>query len=183
MKRNKKNIYAFTLLAGLLFNTTASADFYAGAGFGGSFNDGSATKNRITGEYKNSTAFSLFGGYELPLPLFDIRGEVEYQRIRPQLKDGRTKQLDGMFLNAYGTIPLIPLIDPYVGMGLGRIRYDHTNSFAFQTILGAEYELPFAPMTVGGEYRYLKVNETTGKVQSPSKYHTNILMLKLRYLF
>jgi opacity protein-like surface antigen len=179
----KKNIYIIALLTGLFLGSPASADFYAGIGLGGSFNDGSASKGHVTSEYKNSTAFSLSGGYELPLPLFDIRGEVEYQRVRPELKDGRTKQLDGLFFNAYGTIPLIPLIDPYVGLGLGRVRYDHTNSFAFQGILGAEYELPFAPITVGGEYRYLKINETTGKAQALSKFHTNILMFKLRYLF
>jgi opacity protein-like surface antigen len=179
----KKNLYPLILLATLGFALNASADFYAGLGIGGSFNDGSAIKNNIKTEYKNSTFYSLYGGYELPLPLFDIRGELEYQRIRPELKDGRTKQLDGLFANAYGTIPLIPLIDPYVGLGLGRVRYDHSNSFAFQYMLGADYELPFAPVTIGGEYRYLKVNETTGKANVSSKYHTNILMLKARYLF
>ncbi len=179
----KKNLYSLIVLATLGISLNASADFYAGLGIGGSFNDGSAIKNNIKTEYKNSTFYSLYGGYELPLPLFDIRGELEYQRIRPELKDGRTKQLDGLFANAYGTIPLIPLIDPYVGLGLGRVRYDHSNSFAFQFMLGADYELPFAPVTIGGEYRYLKVNETTGKSNATSKYHTNILMLKARYLF
>lgn len=172
------------LLAGIcLMAGAASADFYAGGGLGAGFNGGSAFNGGVKSEYKNSAVYSIAGGYELPLPLFDVRGEAEFLRTRPELKDGRTKKLDGVFLNAYGTIPLIPLIDPYVGLGLGRVRYDHTNSFAVQGMLGAEYELPFAPMTVGGEYRYLKVNETTGKVNAPSKYHTNILMFKVRYLF
>lgn len=179
----KKNLYSLILLATLGFTLNASADFYAGIGIGGSFNDGSATRNNFKTEYKNSTSYSMFGGYELPLPLLDIRGELEYQRIRAPLKDNRTKQLDGLFANAYGTIPLIPLIDPYVGLGLGRVRYDHTNSFATQYMLGADYELPFAPVTIGGEYRYLKINETTGKAKKASKFHTNILMLKARYLF
>ena len=179
----KKLYFLFLLTTTFGISTTSSADFYAGIGFGGSFNDGSYVKNEVKGEYKNSPFYSLYGGYELPLPLFDIRGEVEYQRIRPEFKDGRTKQLDGMFLNTYGTIPLIPLIDPYVGLGLGRVRYDHSNSFAVQGMLGAEYELPFAPITFGGEYRYLKINEITGKSQKTSKFHTNILMLKARYLF
>lgn len=172
------------LLAGIcLMAGTVQADFYVSGGLGAGFNDGSAFNGGIKSEYKNSAVYSISGGYELPLPLFDIRGEAEFLRSKPELKDGRTKKIDGLFLNAYGTIPLIPLIDPYVGLGLGRVRYDHTNSFAVQGMLGAEYELPFAPMTVGGEYRYLKVNETTGKVNAPSKYHTNILMLKVRYLF
>ena len=171
------------LATGLFLGSVAQADFYAGAGLGASFNGGRSSNGDHNIKYKNSTLWSLAGGYETPLPLFDVRGEVEYLRTRPEVKDGRTKQLDGLFLNAYADVPLIPLIDPYVGMGVGRVRYDHSNSFAWQGMLGAEYELPFAPIGIAGEYRYLKVNETTGKWDKRSKYHTNILMLKARYLF
>lgn len=179
----KKHLFMLALLGAFTVSMSVSADFYAGVGFGGSFNGGSTYKNGIRSKFKNSAMYSLSGGYELPLPLFDVRGEAEYVRIRPEVKDTRTKQLDGLFLNAIGTIPLVPVIDPYVGLGIGRVRFDHANSFAVQGMMGAEYELPFWPMTVGGEYRYLKINETTGKAHSPSKFHTNILMLKVRYLF
>ena len=180
----KKHLFLLALVAGLACSLSAHADFYAGAGFGVSFNEGSSTKKAARSEYKDSTIYSLAGGYQFPLPLFDIRTEVEYLRLRPELKDGRTKQLDGAFLNAYGFIPLTPLIDPYVGLGVGRVRFDHANSFAVQGMLGAEYSLPFYPdLSVGAEYRYLKINETTGKTNAPSKFHTNILMLKFRYMF
>ena len=179
----KKHLKFLTLFTCLLCSATVHAEFYAGLGIGSSFNDGSAYKKTIKSEFKNSPIYSLSGGYTLPLPLLDIRGEAEYLRIRPEVKDGRTKQLDGLFLNAYGVIPFVPVIDPYVGFGLGRVRFDHANSYATQWMLGAEYELPFWPMTIGGEYRYLKVNEITGKANAHSKYHTNILMLKARYLF
>jgi len=180
----KKHLFLLALIVGLASSLSARADFYAGVGFGMGFNDGSSTKAGVRSEYKDSPVYSLAGGYQWPLPLLDIRGEVEYLHLRPDLKDGRTKQLDGAFVNAYGTIPLVPFIDPYVGLGIGRVRYDHDNAFAIQGMLGAEYSLPFLPdLSVGAEYRYLKVNETTGKARAPSKFHTNILMLKARYMF
>ena len=179
----KKHILFGLFTAGLLFSGLAQADFYAGAGIGASFNGGSSSNSEHAVKFKNSTLWSLTGGYETPLPLFDIRGEVEYLRTRARVKDYRTKQLDGLFVNGYADIPLIPIIDPYVGLGIGFTRFDHTNSFALQGMLGAEYELPFAPVAISGEYRYLKINETTGKANRPSKYHTNVLMLKARYLF
>ncbi len=179
----KKYVYAFIITALLSTALPTSADFYAGAGLGGSFNGGSATTDGIRSAYKNTPAYSVFGGYELPLPILDIRGEVEYLHAKPNVKYGRSRKLDGLMLNAYGVIPFVPLIDPYVGLGIGKVRFDHTNSFAVQGMIGAEYELPIAPITVGAEYRYFKVNETTGKIHSPSKYHTNILMMKLKYLF
>ena len=181
-----KKYQIISALAGVFLGIgLAQADYYISGGFGEAFNGGSS-RNSITGMkkgYKDSNIYSLAGGYELPLPLLDVRGEVEYLRTRPEVKDGRTKQLDGLFLNAYGDIPLIPVVDPYVGLGVGRVRYDHSNAFAFQGMLGVEYELPFAPVTVGGEYRYLKINEDTGKARAGSKYHANVLMLKLRYAF
>ena len=92
--------------------------------------------------------------------------------------------------SGFRQVPLLLLadvfrhVDPDVGVGIGRVRYDHANSFAVQGILGVEYSLPFLPdLSVGGEYRYLKINETTGKTTAPSKFHTNVLMLKARYMF
>jgi len=179
----KKHILYTLLSAGLLISGIAHSEFYAGAGFGASFNGGSSYNGPHAVKYKNSKIWSLVGGYEAPLPAFDIRGEAEYLHTRPEVKDGRTKQLDALFLNGYADIPLIPVVDPYVGLGIGFGRFDHDNSFAMQGMLGVDYELPFAPMTLSGEYRYLKMNETTGKGDRESKYHTNILMFKARYLF
>lgn len=179
----KKYVLIALLLGVLGFSRSASADFYAGVGLGGSFNDGSVQTNTVKSDFKNSPMYSVFGGYELPLPLLDIRGEIEYLHSRPEVKEGRDRKLDALMVNAIGVIPFVPVIDPYVGIGLGRARFDHTNSFAVQGILGAEYEIPVLPITVGGEYRYFKINESTGKFHSPSKYHTNVLMLKLKYLF
>ena len=180
----KKFMALAVLAAGLTVAGATHADFYTAGGIGAAFNGGNSyNKAGMKSAFDNSMALSLAGGYELPLPLFDIRAEAELIHNRPKLKSHQTKKLDGIMLNAYGTIPLIPLIDPYVGLGIGRVRFDHSNAFAVQGILGAEYELTFAPMTVGAEYRHLKTNGKTGAKDAPSKYHADILMLKVRYLF
>ena len=177
----KKQLFA--LMLGLTLSSAAMADFYAGAGFGMGFNGGKSYQMDVKSRYKDAPIYSLAGGYQLPLPAFDVRGELEYLRLRPEVRDGRTKQLDGLFVNAYGFIP-VPLVDPYVGLGIGRVRFDHSNAFAVQGMLGTEYALPFLPdMSLGAEYRYMKTNGTTGKVTAKSEFHTHVLMFKVRYMF
>ena len=162
---------------------TAQADFYVGAGYGLSINQGSVREAGIKSSYKDSAAYSLSGGVVMPLPLFDLRTEVEYFRTRPETKSVGTKQLDALFVSATGVIPLVPVIDPYVGIGLGYARYDHNNTTAWQGLLGVEYAFESNPFVVGAEYRFLRLTENGGKQGTSSKYYTHGLMLKLKYTF
>lgn len=167
----------------LLATTNAKAGIYGSIGAGISLNDGSAVHDSVMSDYKNTPVYAFALGYELPFPLLDARGEVEYLRIRPNAKYGSDSKIDAAFINGYADIPLIPIVDPYVGIGIGYARFDHTNTPALQGMAGLEYEIPVLPLTIGAEYRYMKVNETGGKWDSPSKFHTNIFMLKARYSF
>lgn len=179
-----KKLFLSTLLAlGLTTATTAFAQYYGQLGLGASLNDGSVQTPDGRTTYKHTPAYSIAGGYELPLALTNIRMEGEYLRIRPNAKYGSDSKFDALMANGYVEIPLIPVIDPYVGLGIGMVRFDHNNSIALQGMMGVEYELPVIPVTIGAEYRYLKVNETGGKWESVSKFHTNIFMLKARYSF
>lgn len=180
----KKSIWAVSAAILVGMAATVKADFYAGAGFGMSFNNGSIDEARgFRDSYKDTPAYALYGGYELPLPLLDIRGEVEYLRIKPKAKHGNSRTMDAAMARAVAVVPFVPLVDPYVGLGLGYARYDHANIALQEMTAGVEYELPVAPITIGAEYRYLKSNEKAGKWYSESKFHTNILMLKAKYLF
>ena len=179
----KKLIYSSLIAAALGWSIPSQADFYAGLGLGASFNDGSVKTNNVKSSYKYTPVYSISGGYELPLPILDIRGEAEILYMKPKVKTGRDRKLQSVMFNGIAVIPFVPFIDPYVGAGFGYARYDHTNAIAVQGMLGVEYELPIAPMTIGAEYRYYKINEGTGKTNSESKFHTNILMLKAKYLF
>lgn len=173
------------LSVGLAFlgSLTAHADIYGSAGIGVSLNDGSVTRQQIETAYENSPVYSLAVGYELPIPIIDIRGEIEYLHVQPSVKQGADIRFDGAFANAYVDIPLVPIVDPYIGGGIGYARFDHKNTTALQGMVGIEYEVPIIPFAIGGEYRYMKVNETGGKWDSPSKFHSNIFMIKGRYTF
>lgn len=177
----KKLLY--TMLLASCLPLSAHADFYVGAGYGLSINEGSVVKNGIKTKYKDSAAYSLNGGIVMPLPLFDLRTEAEYLRTRPETKSFGTKQLDALILNATGVIPLVPFIDPYVGLGVGIGRYDHTNTTLWQALMGVEYAFETNPFVIGAEYRFLKLTEDCGKRNDSGKYHTHGLMLKLKYTF
>lgn len=179
----KKTTFLSIFLGLTFFSGVAHASFYGGIGAGVSLNDGSVITPTDSESYKNTPIYTLAAGHELPLPILDIRGEAEYVRIRPKVKNEADSKLDAAFLNGYADIPLVPIVDPYVGAGIGYARFDHTNSVALQGMAGVEYEVPFLPIAFGAEYRYLKVNETGGKWDSSSKFHTNILMMKARYAF
>lgn len=170
-------------LCTLFICNAAQAEFYVGAGYGLSINQGSVKELNKKTSYKDSNALSVSGGVALPLPLLDIRGEVEYFRTRPETKDFGTKHLDAVMANATGVIPLIPFIDPYVGVGMGYARYDHNNTTAWQALAGVEYNFLTLPFIVGAEYRFLKLTEKGGKKDVSSKYYTHGVMLKLKYTF
>jgi len=167
----------------ILGASAAQADFYAGVGYGVGFNGGSAYLDGKRGSYQESSVYGLEGGYILPLPLFDVRGEVEYVRSRPDVKQQHARRLDLMMGNISAVIPFVPLVDPYVGLGVGYGRYDHKNTSAWQSQIGVEYNFLTAPFVIGGEYRYLKLTDSCGKHDNKSKYHSNMLMLKVKYLF
>ncbi|MBQ9737625.1 MAG: porin family protein [Clostridia bacterium] len=179
----KSYLLASLLTLGLI-SSTAHADFYGSFGLGAAFNNGSVTTKDLRSSYDDSAAYSLAVGYQLPLLLTDVRVEGEYLRIHPDIKDGGHSNMDALMVNAYANLPLIPVIDPYVGLGLGYARFEHENTPAMQFMLGADYELPITlPITIGAEYRYFKVNEHGGNRGETAKFNTHALMLKARYHF
>lgn len=178
----KKLLYG-SLVALCMVATSASADFYVGAGYGGAFNSGSVREHGVSSAYKDTPIYSLSGGIIMPIPLFDFRAEAEYLHIRPNTEKLGKKQLDAVMLNASAVIPFIPLIDPYVGFGIGYGRYDYTNTSAWQYLMGLEYSFETIPFVIGAEYRYFKLTDDCGKHSDKSKYHNNALMLKLKFVF
>lgn len=178
-----KKLLLASLFSLSLLSSQSHAGLYTSFGLGASFNDGSKLNQNFKSSLEDSPSYSLAVGYELPLLLTDIRVEGEYLRIRPDLKAGGSVNMNALMVNGYANIPLTPIIDPYVGLGLGMTRFEHENSPAYQMMLGVEYELPFMPVTIGGEYRYFKVTEKGGGKNETTKMHSNILMLKLRYEF
>ena len=167
----------------LFASTQSVADFYVGGAAGWAINDGSIRKNDTRSKYRDSTMYTLSGGVVFPLPLLDIRAEAEYIHNRPKTSSVGKKQLDALMGNVSGVIPLIPFVDPYVGLGLGYAHYDHNYTTAFQAMAGIEYAIPTTPITLGAEYRYMKLTESCGNKNNYSRYHNNALLLKVKYTF
>lgn len=178
-----KSSFLALITAFCLSSVSAHAGLYTSFGLGASFNDGAMTKDEIRSSYDNSPAYSFAVGYKLPLLLTDVRAEGEYLRMRPDTSYHGASSVDAFMMNGYANVPLVPFIDPYVGLGLGMSRFQHETAPAYQAMLGADYELPFMPATVSAEYRYFRITEDGGSRGEDAKLHSNILMLKFRYEF
>ena len=117
-------------------------------------------------------------GYQVDF-LFKPRAEIEYLYTRAHY-DGHKADMNSVLVNGYLTIPFIPLLDPYVGAGIGHARLNHDDSTMAQGIIGLEYDFTLFPLAVGAEYRYLKLFSET---HASKKFDDNIFLIKARYSF
>ena len=186
-----KKLFLTCLTAGLLACGGATAEYYAGVGYGASWNGGHAWTNGIKSDYDTfSGMWSLFAGTVLPTNWVDFRAEAELLRLDLKPDIGKTRKFRALMGNVTAVIPNTGWwAEPYVGLGMGYARWDHNNALATQVIGGFEktFELPDwannAAMAVDLEYRHLWVNKDGGKRLDVSKMNSDTLMLKLKYLF
>ena len=173
------------LAAGLILTGTAGAEYYAGAGYGISWNGGHAWTNGVKYNYKPfSKILSLFGGTVIPTEYLDLRAEGELIRLKAHPDTGKTRKLDTLMANLIGVIPNVDLpVQPYVGVGLGYGRWDHKFTVTKQFIAGVEYDLDQYPVGFALEYKHLSPNKTGGKGNHISKINSDTIMLKAKYLF
>ena len=86
--------------------------------------------------------------------------------------------------NGYVDIPFIlPLLTPYVGVGLGYGRFENDNVMPMQLMLGMDAEIFVIPVVGSLEYRYLQTNRSAKSANERNKFYSHILMAKLRYEF
>ena len=173
------------LAAGLILSGTAGAEYYAGAGYGVSWNGGHAWTNGAKEDYETFSDFwSVFGGTVIPTEYLDLRAEGEFVRLRPEPDHGKARRLDALMANLIGVIPNVDLpVQPYVGLGLGYGRWSHKNTVVKQFIAGVEYDLDQYPVGLALEYKHLSPNETGGSGANRAKINSDTLMLKVKYLF
>ncbi len=188
---NKKIVLA-SLVVSALFGASLKADaFYIGAGVGSS-------KTKVNVDEKISmngkTAFSVYSGLEIPLPLIPIRAEVEYLQLDSD-KDGFDAKTYGVGANAYVGLPLLPIIKPYVGMGLGYMKQELKDegdkaksdwTVVPQYMLGLDVSLPLIPIAGGVEYRYLDTkfkgfSDDDGDFNAKSKIHTFLVKARVKF--
>ena len=173
-----KKLLSLSVAALVLASTNANA-FYIGAGAGSS-------KVKSEGATLDGKAsFVVSTGMSIPLPLIPIRGEVELMNL--EAKEDNTKgKIYGAAANAYIGLPLLPIIKPYIGMGLSYTQLKISGSgisdksdwkVAPQYMLGLDLSLPLIPVAGGVEYRYMDTKYDDTKVKS----HT--VMVKGRFTF
>ena len=173
------------LVAGLILAGTAGAEYYAGAGYGMSWNGGHAWTSGKKYDYETfSRMLSLFGGTVIPTEWLDLRAEGEFIHLNAKPDVGKSRQLDTMMANLIGIIPNVDLpVQPYVGLGLGYGRWDHRYTVTKQFIAGMEYDLDQYPVGFALEYKHLSPNETGGRGDHIAKINSDTIMLKAKYLF
>ena len=173
------------LTASLLISGTVSAEYYAGAGYGFSWNGGHAWTDGRKSDYETfSGIFSAFMGTVIPTEWLDLKAEAEFLRLSAEPDFGRTRKFQVLMGNLVGVIPNVDLpVKPYVGLGLGYARWDHNNTVAYQVLGGVEYELDQYPVGFALEYKHLWPNENGGKTTTKSRINSDTIMLKVKYLF
>ena len=173
------------LVASLVFAGTAGAEYYAGAGYGISWNGGHAWTNGVKYDYETfSNLWSLFGGAVIPTEYLDLRAEGEFVHLKAEPDVGKSRKLDAVMANLIGVIPNVDWpVQPYVGLGLGYGRFDHKNMVVQQLIAGVEYTLDEYPVGFALEYKHIRPNETGGHGNNRSKINSDAIMLKAKYSF
>ena len=173
-----KKVLSLSVAALLLASANANA-FYIGAGVGSS-------KAKVNGiNLDSDAAYSISTGMSIPLPLIPIRGEVELFNLKSG-HDDMTGKIYGAAANAYVGLPLLPIVKPYLGMGLAYTQLKGETPVASdktdwkvtpQYMIGLDLSLPLIPVAGGIEYRYMdtKFDDIKTKVQT--------VMIKGRFNF
>lgn len=199
---NTKIISTGLILSSLILMAPKADAYYIGASVGSS-------KTKVSVEDKinmqSKTAFTVSTGMEIPLPLIPIRAEVEYLQLNSD-KDGADLKTYGVGANAYVGLPLLPIIKPYVGMGLGYLKQDLKMPVDFdgddiyeskvktksdwtvvpQYMIGLDVSLPIIPVAGGVEYRYIDskfkgFNDTEEDFNAKSKIHTFLMKARIKF--
>ncbi len=146
-------------------------------------------------------SYTFSAGFHWGSLLSPLHTEIEYLRLKSQKNDwGRTKN-EGVALNTFVDLPLLPIIQPYVGFGFVYMReqikqdfigvwssYDKIDTwyksdwrFVPQYMLGFDVDLPTVPVAGSIEYRYIDNSFSFEGIPLDSKI--NMFFLKMRIKF
>ena len=182
-----KKLFLTILLSSILTlpKTAKAISFYTGIGFG----DSKGNIQRKNLKEKHALTFAI--GSSFSVPLFPIRVEAEYLDFNSK-KDIYKTNLSGGGINTYVNLPLLPILVPYVGLGISYLKEKNnitnlditkksSGKIVPQYILGFDLDLPTVIIAGDIEYRYITTNFEFDNTKSDSKYH--IFMFKARVKF
>lgn len=182
----KKIIFITTLLYIVIFSSKSNAvSFYSGIGLGKS----KAKIDDTNIDDKHSFTFSL--GSSFDIPLFPIRIEGEYLNFNSKndLYDIKTY---GSGINTYINLPLLPILVPYIGLGLSYLKEKNNHNeqnitkksdskIVPQYMIGLDLDLPTVIFAGSMEYRYINTDFEFADSSNNSKYHIFLLKLRLKF--
>ncbi|MCL2438902.1 MAG: outer membrane beta-barrel protein [Alphaproteobacteria bacterium] len=148
----KNYLFAFALVF-------AAADASAfGKYIGGSGGTSRASLHDDTDRYDmgKGGAWSMYAGIDLPIPVVPIRAELEYAQYN---FDDRA-QTWGIGVNALVGLPLLPILKPYIGMGIAsyQVRGVSGSHENLSYMAGLDLNIPMFPIAGGVELRYIPLD-------------------------
>ncbi len=190
-----KKLLSMALFSVLSLSSVGAEAFYVGMGLGSSSVDprnlgGGPNARKHEGKF----SYTVSAGMELPVPLIPIRAEVEYLNFKSSIQADAKTRINGFAANVYVGLPLIPVVKPYVGFGLGSIKqvfnlgpsdtdyYKSDNGLTPQYMIGLDLDLPIIPVAGGVEYRYVDKKfdfPRIGKMRST----VSTVLAKVRFKF
>jgi len=146
---------------------------------------GDAIKNSLNGDF----AYTFAGGFQLDLiPLITPRVEFEYANLSSS-KDGVEGNVAGYGVNAYVSLPIMPIVKPYIGVGVMRMtqELDGDKSDAGtvpQYMVGLDLDIPMIPIAGGIEWRYMNMKANVDEVSIDTlKSSVSTVLAKIRVQF
>jgi opacity protein-like surface antigen len=137
---------------------------YVGLGLGSSSNTVRVATNSGTDRtsLNGDFAYTFAGGFQVSvIPLISPRVEFEYASFSSS-KDGAEADLSGYGLNGYVSLPIMPIVRPYIGVGVMRMKQDvgdirSDTATVPQYMLGLDLDIPMIPIAGGIEWRYMNL--------------------------
>ena len=180
----KKFLFLLSMLVALS-KTSNAVSFYSGISLG----ESKAKFDNINLDNKRAFTFSL--GSSFSIPLFPIRVESEYLKYnnKKEIYDIHTY---GYGLNTYVNLPLLPILVPYIGLGLSYLKEKISNNdtdivkksdwkIVPQYIIGLDLDLPTVIFAGSMEYRYINTNFEFNNEKKDSKYHVFLFKTRLKF--
>ena len=153
---NKKVLSVGILGLALLGSVDASA-MYVGLSAGVSKNE--LRDNIENKKFSSNGAYTVSAGYTLPIMFVKPRVELEYSDLLSS-EDNDDVKTRGVALNAFVNIPVLPVVTPYVGVGVGYFRQEMESDKSDWRVLpqymaGLDISIPFSPFAFSAEYRLI----------------------------
>lgn len=153
----KSKLFLSGVLTAMMLGSFDANAMYIGASAG-------VSKNKLRENIENKTfssngAYTVSLGYVIPVPFVKPRVELEYVDLLSS-EDHDDVKTRGVAANAFVNIPVLPVVTPYAGVGMGFFRqemeYDKSDWKVLpQYMVGLDLSVPMFPLAFAAEYRLI----------------------------